>query len=399
MPSCCQVSPQNKVTSWIERTLIMHIPFNRPYFTGNEIDTVIKAAMAGQVSGNGLYTQKCQQFLQKKFSIKKALLTTSGSDALEMAALLAEIEPGDEVIVPSFTFVSTANAFVLRGAKIVFADSSRENPNIDIDLIEALITEKTKALVVVHYAGIACKMDVLMKLADKYNLVVIEDAAHAIDSYFNGKALGSIGHLGAFSFHETKNIISGEGGALTVNDERFTGRAEIIWEKGTNRAAFKRGEVKKYEWVDVGSSFLPSEVISGILYAQLKELKKIQKQRKKIWQSYYEQLGLLEAGGHIGLPHIPVYATNNGHMFFIITASLDERNRLINFLKRKKIHAVFHYMTLHDSPYYSEKHDGRELPMARHYSDTIIRLPFFYELRDDQVAYICNAVSQFYGKA
>ena len=374
----------------------MKIPFNRPYFTGNEIDTVIKAAMAGQISGNGLYTRKCHQFLEKKFGFKKAFLTTSCTDALEMAALLAGIKPGDEVIVPSFTFVSTANAFVLRGARIVFADSTQENPNVDVALLEGLITQKTKAIVLVHYAGIACDMDKVMALAQKYKLLVVEDAAHSIDSYYKGKALGSIGHFGAFSYHETKNIISGEGGALAVNDVSFIDRAEIIWEKGTNRVAFKRGDVEKYEWVDIGSSYLPSEVISGILYAQLMELKKIQKQRKKIWAGYYQRLKPLADKGLFRLPYIPEYATNNGHMFYVITAGLDERERLIGYLKKKKIHAVFHYLPLHKSPYYKGKHDGRKLPMADFYSDAIIRLPFFFELRDDQIEHITNTIMRFY---
>ena len=374
----------------------MHIPFNRPYFTGNEIDTMIKAAMAGQISGNGLYTRKCHRLLEKTFGFKKAFLTTSCTDALEMAALLSGVGPGDEVIVPSFTFVSTANAFVLRGAKIVFADSNRLNPNIDIDGIEELITPRTRAIAIVHYAGIANNMDKVMDIARRYNLLVIEDAAHSIDSYYKGRPLGGIGHFGTFSYHETKNIISGEGGALIVNDERFINRAEIVWEKGTNRVAFKRGEVSKYEWVDVGSSYLPSEVISAILYAQLTELKKIQKRRKEIWNLYFELLEPLAELDKVKLPHLPDYATVNGHIFYILTSDLEERDRLLKHLSKHGIHAVFHYIPLHSSPYYRDKHDGRDLPWARSYSERIIRLPFYFELLDSQVEKITDRIKRFY---
>ena len=374
----------------------MHIPFNRPYFTGNEIDTMIKAAMAGQISGNGLYTRKCHRLLEKTFGFKKAFLTTSCTDALEMAALLSGVGPGDEVIVPSFTFVSTANAFVLRGAKIVFADSNRLNPNMDIDAIEELITPRTRAIAIVHYAGIANNMDKVMDIARRYNLLVIEDAAHSIDSYYKGRPLGGIGHFGTFSYHETKNIISGEGGALIVNDERFINRAEIVWEKGTNRVAFKRGEVSKYEWVDVGSSYLPSEVISAILYAQLTELKKIQKRRKEIWNLYFELLEPLALLDKVKLPLLPDYATVNGHIFYILTSDLEERDRLLKYLSKNGIQAVFHYIPLHSSPYYRDKHDGRDLPWARSYSERIIRLPFYFELLDSQVEKITDRIKRFY---
>ncbi|MFO7615416.1 MAG: dTDP-4-amino-4,6-dideoxygalactose transaminase [Bacteroidales bacterium] len=374
----------------------MHIPFNRPYLTGNEIDTMIKAARAGQISGNGLYTRKCQRLLEKTYGFRKTLLTTSCTDALEMAAILTRIGPGDEVIIPSFTFVSTANAFVLRGAKIVFADSGPLNPNIDTDKLEELITPRTRAIALVHYAGIACDMDRIMELARRHNLFVIEDAAHSIDSFHRGKALGSIGHFGTFSYHETKNIMSGEGGCLAINDKSFIERAEIIWEKGTNRVAFKRGEVSQYEWVDIGSSFLPSEVISAILYAQLRELKKIQKRRREIWHRYYQQLKPLAGQGKIGLPWLPDYATVNGHMFYITTDGLQERDRLLKYLARKNIHAVFHYIPLHSSPYYNDKHDGRELPVAQRYFETIIRLPFYYELEDQQVDHIAGVIARFY---
>jgi dTDP-4-amino-4,6-dideoxygalactose transaminase len=298
------------------------IPFNKPYLTGKENDYIIEAVNSGKISGNGLFTKKCQDFFESKYGFKKVLLTTSCTDALEMAAMLANIKEGDEVIVPSYTFVSTAIAFVRQGAKIVFADSYSDNPNIDADKIESLITEKTKAIVPVHYAGVACDMDIIMDLAAKYNLLVIEDAAQAIDSYYIGKdgvkkALGSIGHLAAFSFHETKNIIAGEGGMLSINDERFIQRAEIIWEKGTNRAEFFRGEVNKYGWVDTGSSFLPSEIIAAFLWAQIENLDDIQKRRLEIWNTYFEKLTGWARVNNIKMPSIPNYATNNGHMFYL----------------------------------------------------------------------------------
>jgi dTDP-4-amino-4,6-dideoxygalactose transaminase len=375
----------------------MKIPFNRPYFTGNEIQTIIKAAMAGQVSGNGLYTKKCHRIFEKKFGFTKTLLTTSCTDALEMAAVLCNLHPGDEVIAPSYTFVSTPNAFALHRAKIVFADSSEHHPNIDPEKIEELITDKTRAIVLVHYGGVACDMDRIMDIAGNYGLTVIEDAAHSIDSYFKGKALGSIGHFGTFSFHETKNLISGEGGMLAVNDTKYSDRAEIIWEKGTNRAAFHRGEVKKYEWVDVGSSYLPSEVMAAILHAQLMSIKSIQKKRKEIWESYHHKLLPLHEQGIIKLPLIPDYASNNGSMFYIMTRDLEERTKLLKYLARNNIHAVFHYLPLHTSPYYKNKHDGRELPNAVRFAETIVRLPFYYELGQREIDYVVDKVGRFYG--
>ena len=291
------------------------IPFNKPYLSGKETDYIREAVLSGKISGDGLFTKRCHDFFEQKYGFKKVLLTTSCTDALEMAAILIDIQPGDEVIMPSYTFVSTANAFVLRGARIVFADSNKDNPNIDTDLIETLITPKTKAIVPIHYAGIACDMDKIMSLAEKYKLFVVEDAAQAIDSYFKDRPLGSIGHLAAFSFHETKNIISGEGGILIINDKRFIERAEIIREKGTNRSAFFRGEVNKYEWVDIGSSFLPSDIIAAFLFAQLENLNDIQEKRKQIWQTYHNNLKPLEYEGKIRLPHIPYFSTYNAHMF------------------------------------------------------------------------------------
>lgn len=367
-----------------------NIPFNRPYITGKEVHYFYDAVYEGKLSGNGKYTKLCQQFFEKRYGFGKCLLTASCTDALEMAALLTNIQPGDEVIMPSYTFVSTANAFVLRGANIRFCDSRSDEPNIDTELIESLITPRTKAIVPVHYAGVACDMERIMALAAKYNLWVVEDAAQAIDSYYifsdgTRKALGSIGHLAAFSFHETKNIISGEGGMLAVNDERFKARAEIIWEKGTNRSSFFRGEVDKYGWVDIGSSFLPSEIIAAFLWAQLEHLEQIQQRRKAIWQTYYDGLKEWATRHGIGLPIIPPYATNNAHMFYLICQSLEQRTALIEHLKKNQILAVFHYLSLHKSPFYAPRHDGRELPNSDRYSDCLVRLPMFYDLEVEKV--------------
>ena len=372
------------------------IAFNKPYFTGKETDYIREAVMSAKISGDGMFTKKCHEFFEKKYGFKKVLLTTSCSDALEMAAILIDIKEGDEVIVPSYTFVSTANAFVLRGAKIVFADSETGTPNIDVTKLEALITARTKAIVPVHYAGMACDMDVIMGLAGKYNLFVVEDAAQAIDSFYKGKPLGSIGHLAAFSFHETKNIISGEGGMLVINNDRFLHRAEIIREKGTNRSQFFRGEVDKYGWVDIGSSFLPSDIIAAFLYAQIENLEAIQIQRKKIWDIYYKGLKILETQGKLGLASIPSYATNNAHMFYIVCKDLVERTALIKHLKGNEIGAVFHYLSLHKSEYYKQKHDGRELPNADCFTDCLLRLPFYFELTESDQQKIINTIIEFY---
>jgi len=361
------------------------IPFNKPYLTGKEMHYMYQAVYSGKISGNGMFTKKCQQFFEERFGFKKALLTTSCTDALEMCAMLADIQPGDEIIIPSYTFVSTAIAFVRQGAKIVFADSRADHPGIDEDKIEALITSKTKAIVPVHYAGVACDMDKIMALADKYNLIVIEDAAQAIDSYYKGRALGSIGHLAAFSFHETKNINSGEGGLLAINDEKYIKRSEIIWEKGTNRSEFFRGEVNKYGWVDTGSSFLPSEIIAAYLWAQLENLDDIQKNRISVWNKYQKGLALWAQKNNIGLPFIPDYATNNGHMFYLVCQSIEQRNDLIAKLKKDDILAVFHYLSLHKSEFYSSKHDNRLLPQSDRYTETLLRLPLFYELNSDDI--------------
>ncbi len=377
----------------------MKIPFNKPFLTGKEAFYIFKAVYEyNHISGNGYFTQQVHRFLENRFKFRKVLLTTSCTDALEMSAILLNIKEGDEVIIPSYTFVTTANAFVRQGAKIVFADSGKDNPNMDADLIEELITERTKVIVPVHYGGVACDMDKIMSIAEKYGLFVVEDAAQAIDSYYKGKHLGSIGHLGAISFHETKNIQSGEGGILIVNDERFLERSEIVWEKGTNRAAFFRGEINKYGWVDIGSSFLPSDMIAAFLYAQLEFLDYIQKKRKEIWNKYYELLKPLEEKGFLKLPYIPPYATNNAHLFYILTKNRDERDRLLTFLKKNGIQAVFHYLALHKSPFYKDKHDGRDLKMAEYYEQTLIRLPFYFYLGSKEINYIAEKIAEFYHK-
>lgn len=393
------------------------IPFNKPFLTGKETDYICDAVYSGKLSGNGVYTKKCQKYFEDHYGFKKALMTTSCTDALEMAAILCGIQPGDEVIAPSYTFVSTVLAFVRQGAKIVFCDSCKENPNIDPDKIETLITERTKVIVPVHYAGVACDMDRIMDIACRHNLLVVEDAAQAIDSYYKGRALGSIGHIGCFSFHETKNIIAGEGGLLTINDERFIRRSEIIWEKGTNRSEFFRGEVNKYGWVDTGSSFLPSELISAFLWAQIENMEIIQKRRKEIWEQYHKGLKSLEDKNLISLPDMPDYATNNAHMFYLVCRSLEERAGLIKYLKDKGIISVFHYLSLHKSGFYLNQSYARpdvwqqvegtgderqviglDLPNCDHYADCLLRLPMFYELSDSDVSMIVSEINTFYGE-
>jgi dTDP-4-amino-4,6-dideoxygalactose transaminase len=371
------------------------INFNKPYLTGKEMHYMYQAVYSGKISGNGLFTKKCQKFLEEKYGFKKTLLTTSCTDALEMCAMLSGVGPGDEVIVPSFTFVSTALAFTRQGAKIVFADSNSQNPNIDADRIEELITPSTKAIVPVHYAGIACDMDKIMAIAKKHDLLVIEDAAQGIDSYYKGKALGSIGHLAAFSFHETKNINSGEGGMLAINDERFITRAEIIWEKGTNRNQFFRGEVDKYGWIDTGSSFLPSEIIAAYLYAQLENIEDIQTKRKNMWTQYNEGLKDWCNKNKVTMPFLPDYATNCGHMFYLIFNTLDQRTAFIAHLKRNDISSVFHYLSLHKSPYFQNKYEGKELANSDRYTDCLVRLPLYYELSEADMDKIISTVKSF----
>lgn len=373
------------------------IPFNKPFLTGKEAHYMYQAVFTGKLSGNGVFTKKCQFFFEEKYGFKKCIMTTSCTDALEMAAILCDVHPGDEVIVPSYTFVSSALAFVRQGAKIVFADSCENNPNIDAEKIEDLITSKTKVIVPVHYAGVACDMDRIMEIANKHNILVVEDAAQAIDSYYKGKPLGGIGHFGCFSFHETKNVTAGgEGGLLIINDERFIRRAEIIWEKGTNRAEFFRGEVNKYGWVDTGSSFLPAEINSAFLWAQLESLDEILSKRRQLWEKYYESLKPLADKKFFQLPDMPDYATNNAHMFYLVCNNLEERTTLISKLKAEGIGAVFHYLSLHTSPYYKKKHDGRNLLNCDRFADCLVRMPMFYELTLEQVDYIVDCIKKNY---
>ena len=381
--------------------------------TGMETEYIRQAVAGGKISGNGEFTHRCQEFFEKRYGFRKCLLTTSGTDALEMAAILTGVGPGDEVIVPSYTFVSTALAFIRCGAKVVFADSRADEPNIDAAKIEGLVTPRTKVIVPVHYAGCACDMDAIMAIAEKHGLLVVEDAAQAVDSWYVSttdshgfpridagdgnprqsvksvvkRPLGGIGHLGCFSFHETKNIIAGEGGMLTINDERFIRRAEIIWEKGTNRAEFFRGEVNKYGWVDIGSSFLPTEIVSAFLWAQLEHLDEIQAERKRLWERYWDFFsdnGQWTKDKGIALPRIPDYATNNAHMFYLLFPDLAKRSDFIAKMKARDILTVFHYLPLHSSAYYAKQHDGRELPNCDRYADTLVRLPLYYGLAPDQ---------------
>lgn len=371
------------------------IPFNKPYCSGKELDYINEVCHSTTMSGNGQFTKKCHHFFEEKYGFKKCLLTTSGTDALEMCAMLCELCPGDEVIVPSYTFVSTALAFLREGAKVVFADSGLTNPNMTVETIEPLITQKTKVIAVVHYAGVACDMDGIMALAEQHNLIVVEDAAHCVDSFYKGRPLGGIGHLGAFSFHETKNISSGEGGMLVVNDEKFIRRSEIIWEKGTNRAEFYRGMVNKYGWCDMGSSFLPSEFNAAYLWAQLEQLDDIQNKRKHIWDLYDQGLRG-KVNSTIILPELPDYATNNAHMYYLVCPSLDYRTQLMSYMKDNGVQTTFHYLPLHSSAYYQDKHDGRILENCDRFADCLVRLPLFYELTDEEVCLIVEKICSFH---
>ncbi|TGD82980.1 dTDP-4-amino-4,6-dideoxygalactose transaminase [Hymenobacter wooponensis] len=377
-------------------TSLDYIPFNKPYLVGNELRYIAEAAALGKLSGNGIFTQRCQDFFQREYGFTRALLTNSGTAALEMAALLLDLQPGDEVILPSFTFTSTANAFLLRGATLRFADSSPDHPNIAPAEIARLITPKTRAVVVVHYAGVACDIAAILPLIEQHNLVLIEDAAQAIESYHLTRRLGSIGHLAAFSFHETKNISAGEGGLLAINDSQFADRAEIIWEKGTNRAAFFRGETAKYQWVDIGSSFLPSEMTAAFLWAQLEQRQRILQRRLQQWTTYEQAFAPL-AGIGLQLPFIPAYASaHNGHIFYLICRSVEERQQLIQHLADQNILAVFHYQPLHSSPYFHPRYAGPALGQAENYAQRLVRLPLYFELSEQQQTRIINCVLNFY---
>jgi dTDP-4-amino-4,6-dideoxygalactose transaminase len=374
------------------------IPFNRPYAVGRESDYIAEAIAERKLSGDGRFTKASQALLERLLGSGRAFLTTSCTDALEAAALLCDIEPGDEVIVPSFTFVSTANAFVLRGAEIRFVDSLTSQPNLDHDAVEALVTPRTRAIVPVHYAGVACDMDALRAIADRHGLWIVEDAAQGIASTYRGQPLGTQGDLAAFSFHETKNVISGEGGSLHVNRTDLVERAEIIREKGTNRSAFFRGEIDKYGWVDVGSSYLPSELVAAYLLAQLEAVEEIQARRLAIWNRYDERLRPIAEQTGIQAPHFPNYASNNAHMYYLILPSLDARDRFLAHLRGRGILATFHYQSLHRSRYFAERHDGRPLPQADRYSDCLVRLPLYAEMSRDDVDRVCDAAATFFSE-
>lgn len=373
----------------------MTIPFNVPFSTGQELNYIAEAIQNNKTAGDGPFTKRCQSWMEQQYGFKKCLLTTSCTDALELAALLLNIQPGDEVILPSYTFVSTANAFALRGAKLLFADSTSLNPNIDPEAVRSLITNRTKAIVVVHYAGMACDMKAIMQMANEYGVFVVEDAAQAIDAYLYDRPLGSFGHLAAFSFHETKNIQSGEGGMLVVNDEQFIHQAEILREKGTNRSAFFRGEVDKYGWVAVGSSFLASDIIAAFLYAQLEHLAAIQAIRCRIWNRYQEAFANLEEQGLIKTPKGIEGSSINGHMYYLVCKNLNQRNELIAYLKEKGIQAVFHYLSLHNSTYFTTQYQGVSLTNSDFYSDTLVRLPLYASISNEQQEYIINSVQDF----
>ena len=378
----------------------MKINFNVPPYTGKELE-YIKDAVENQkkISGDGKYTKLCSELMQDKFGAKRALLTTSCSHALDMSAILIDIKPGDEVIVPSYTFVSTANAFVLRGARIVFVDIRPDTMNIDENRIENAITERTKAIVVVHYAGVACEMDKIKEVAKKHNLFLIEDAAQGVMAKYKGAALGTIGELGCYSFHETKNYSSGEGGALIINDLRFAEMAEIIREKGTNRARFFRGEVDKYTWVEKGSSYLPSEINAAYLYAQLELAEEINSNRIATWNSYYNNFKELAGEGLIETPYIPEECQHNAHMFYIKLKNLEERTLFIDEMKRKGIYAVFHYIPLHSAPA-GEKYGmfhGEDIYTTKE-SERIVRLPLFYNMKREDLEYIIKEVNGYFGK-
>jgi len=371
----------------------MNIPFNRPFIIGKELFNIAQSVIDGHLSGDGVFTQKCHEWLENHLHCRRAMLTHSCTAALEMATILCDIQPGDEVILPSFTFVSTANAFVLRGATPVFIDIRPDTLNLDESLIESAITKKTKAIVPVHYAGVGCEMETIMAIATQHHLYVVEDAAQAILSEYRGQKLGAIGHLGCLSFHETKNVISGEGGALLINDKELIERAEIIREKGTNRSRFFRGEVDKYTWVDIGSSYLPSELIGAFLYAQLEHAEVITQERIRICQQYRILLSPLQEAGYIQLPT----QIGNGHLFYILTRSLQERTELIQFLKQYHIYTVFHYIPLHSSP--AGQKYGRvsgSLSVTDNVSDTILRLPVYYGIKSHEVEVVAERIQNFY---
>lgn len=353
------------------------IPFNLPYLAGRELFYIRQAHRRHVLAGDGFFTRKCQRWLEKNLGTKKAFLTHSCTSALEMAAILADIKAGDEVIMPSYTFVSTANAFVLRGGIPVFVDIRPDTLNIDENLIEKAITRKTKAIVPVHYAGVGCEMDTILKIARKHQLLVIEDAAHGVGATYKGKELGSIGDMGALSFHETKNIISGEGGALLVNNAKLIKRAEIVWQKGTDRSRFMRGEVDKYTWRDIGSSFMPGELTAAFLLAQLEKAEQITEKRLKIWNRYHSALQGLEESGKLRRPIVPLNCKHNAHNYFFIVSDSRQKDKIIKYLKSKNIRAVFHYLPLHLAPFAKKRTVSGDCPVTKKTSNRLIRLPFY----------------------
>ncbi|WP_232001806.1 dTDP-4-amino-4,6-dideoxygalactose transaminase [Mycobacterium sp. 852014-52450_SCH5900713] len=379
---------------------MIRIPFNKPSVVGSELVYVGEAVAGGHASGDGPFTKRAQRMLEEAFGAKRVLLTTSCTSALEMAALLCDLQPGDEVIVPSYAFVSTANAFVLRGGRPVFVDIRADTLNIDERLIEQAITPRTRAIVPIHYAGISCEMDAIMDIADRHGLLVVEDAAQGVSARYRGRWLGTIGHLGCYSFHETKNISCGEGGALVVNDPAMVDRAEILREKGTNRSQFVRGQVDKYTWVDVGSSYIPSDMLAAFLVGQIENMEKISKRRGEIFDHYVTILAPLAESGLIRIPVVPPHCITNYHMFYLLTADLEERSALIAHLGAAGILAVFHYVPLHTSPFAQSLGLPRKyLPKTEELSARLLRLPMYFDLADKEVEEVANAVLDFYQTA
>ena len=376
------------------------IPFNRPFLVGKELYYIAQSVLSGHTAGDGLFTEKCQTLMEKEFGAKKILLTHSCTAALEMAAILCQVGPGDEIILPSFTFVSTANAFHLRGAKLVFVDIRSDTLNMDETKIEEVITERTKVIVPVHYAGVACEMDTIMDIAHQNDLYVIEDAAQGVNAKYKDNFLGTIGDIGTYSFHETKNFICGEGGAIVVNNEKFVERAEIIREKGTDRSKFFRGEVDKYTWVDIGSSYLPSDILAAFLYAQLENMEQINNRRAELFDYYYKALIPLVNDGMLRLPYVSSECKTNSHLFYIILKDENTRNALLDYLQLKGILAVFHYIPLHLSPVgRSMGYTNGQLPVTESMSNCLLRLPFYYDLKQEEQAEIVNAIKDFFQEA
>ena len=375
------------------------IPFNKSVMLGKELENIRLAIEMGHLSSGGFFSNQTEQFFCTNFGVKKAILTSSCTAALEMVALLLNVQVGDEIIAPSYAFVSTVNPFVMRGAKIIFADSCFDHPNMNVDSIEALITPKTKAVICIHYAGVACNLTLLNEICKRNKIYLIEDAAHAIDAQWNkSEFLGTVGTFGTFSFHETKNISAGEGGMLCINDELFFERATVISDKGTNRSSFLRGETNKYEWVDIGSSFQVSELTAAFLMAQLLKKDKVLHKRVSLWNFYFDNLVELASKGYFSLPKILDKTSNNGHIFYIVLNSKLDRDNLISLLKDNNIQAVFHYQSLHCSPFYKDKHDNRDLPNADRFSNCLLRLPLFYDLEEVGVDRISKAIHNFFNE-